>query len=175
MHSLEDSKGFEVFQDGRITIAGKLMLIHQKMFQSFLLYYKRQTLWDEEGPSEAEVMCWTPEEFKTYLTTKAFHDYHAEYCGPRPAIPSKSSNGSGNHGGCRSSPSTPGVANGMGALTSQEFHRSVKWDIAHYQDLKDDKGFRIWNHGFVSKAKMHHTHLVLDETYVPKTDEKKLF
>jgi hypothetical protein len=54
------------------------MLIHQKLFQSLLLHYKRQTLWEEEGPSEAEVMCWTPEEFKTYLTTKAFHDDHAE-------------------------------------------------------------------------------------------------
>jgi hypothetical protein len=47
------------------------MLIHQKRFQSFLLYYKQQTLvWEEEGLSEAEVMCCTPEEFKTYLTTK---------------------------------------------------------------------------------------------------------
>jgi hypothetical protein len=25
----------------------------------------------------------------------------------------------------------------------------------------------------VSKEKMHHTHLVLDEIYVPKTDEEK--
>jgi hypothetical protein len=44
--------------------------------------------------------------------------------------------------------------------TAQEFRRSVKRDIAHYPDLKDDKRFRIWNRGFVSKAKMHHTHLV---------------
>jgi hypothetical protein len=29
----------------------------------------------------------------------------------------------------------------------------LKRDIAHYPDLKDDKGFRIWNRGFVSKAK----------------------
>jgi hypothetical protein len=49
----------------------------------------------------------------------------------------------------------------------------VKRDIAHYPDLKDDKGFRIWNCGFVSKAKMHHTHLVLDETYAPKNNEEK--
>jgi hypothetical protein len=88
MHGLEDSKGLEVCRDDGITIARKPMLIHQKLFQSFLLYYKRQTLWDEEGPSEAEVMCWIPEEFKTYLTTKAFHDDHDEYCGPQSAIPS---------------------------------------------------------------------------------------
>jgi hypothetical protein len=49
----------------------------------------------------------------------------------------------------------------------------VKWDIAHYPDLKDDKGLRLWNSGFIAKAKTHHMHLVLDETYVPKTDEEK--
>jgi hypothetical protein len=64
MQGLEDSKDFEVFQYDGITIAGKPMLIHQKLFKSFLLYYKQQTLWEEEGPSEAEVMGWTPEEFK---------------------------------------------------------------------------------------------------------------
>jgi hypothetical protein len=100
-------------------------------------------LWEEEGPSDAEVMCWTPEEFKAYLTTKAFHNDHAKYCGPRSAIPSRSSNGSGNQGASRLSPSAPGVTNGMGALTAQEFCQSVKHDIAHYPDLKDDKGFRI--------------------------------
>jgi hypothetical protein len=65
MNGLEDSNGFD------------LMLIHPNLFQSFLLYSKRQILWEEEGRSETEVMCWTPEEFKTYLTTKAFHDDHA--------------------------------------------------------------------------------------------------
>jgi hypothetical protein len=58
---------------------------------------------------------------------------------------------------------------------AQEFQRSVKHDIVHYPDLKDDKGFRIWNRGFISKAKMHHTHLVLDEIYAPMTDEEKAF
>jgi hypothetical protein len=88
------------------------MLIHQKLFQSFLLYYKRQTLWEEEGPSEAKVMCWTPEEFKTYLTTKEFHDDHAGYCGPRSGISPRISNGIGNQGGSRLPHSAPGAANG---------------------------------------------------------------
>jgi hypothetical protein len=35
--------------------------------------------------------------------------------------------------------------------------------------LKDEKRFRIGNHGFVSEAKMHCMHLVLDETFVPRT------
>jgi hypothetical protein len=127
MHGLEDSKGFEVFRDDGITIAGKPMLIHQKLFQSFLLYYKQRTLWEEDGPYEAKVMCWTPEEFKTYLTTKALHDDYAEYCGPRSTgISPRTSNGIGNHGGSRLPPSVPGTANGTGALTAQEFRRSVK-------------------------------------------------
>jgi hypothetical protein len=94
-------------------------------------------------------MCWTPEEFKTYLTTKAFHDDHAEYCGPRSTVPCKPSNGNGNQGGSRLSPGALGTTNGMGALMAQEFRQSVKRDIAHYPDLKDDKGFTIWNCGFV--------------------------
>jgi hypothetical protein len=72
MHGLEDSKEFETFQDDGFTPLGKPMLIHQNLFKSFLLYYKRQTLWEEEDPSEAEVMCWTPEEFKTSLPQKHF-------------------------------------------------------------------------------------------------------
>jgi hypothetical protein len=95
-------------------------------------------------------MCWTQEELKTYLTTKAFHDDHAEYCGPRSGISPRTSNGIGNQGRSRLPHSAPGAANGTGALTAQEFRRSVKRDIAHYPDLKDDKGFRIWNCGFLS-------------------------
>jgi hypothetical protein len=117
-------------------------------------------------------MCWTPEEFKTYLTTKAFHDDHAEYCGPRSATHSRMSNGNGIQSGSKPLPNTPSVAPGTGTLTAQEFRRSVKRNIAHYPDLKDDKGFRTWNRGFMSKAKMHHTHLVLDENYIPKNDEE---
>jgi hypothetical protein len=128
---------------------------------------------EEEGPSEAEMVCWTPEEFKTYLTTKSFHDDHIEYCGPRSTSHPRASNIGGIQGGSRTPSSAPGTTSGTSALTAQEFRRSVKRDIAHCPDLKDDKGFRIWNRGFVSKVKMHHTHLVLNEAYVPKTDEEK--
>jgi hypothetical protein len=47
MQGFEDSKEFEVFCDDEITIAGKLMLIHQKLFKSFLLFYKWKTLWED--------------------------------------------------------------------------------------------------------------------------------
>jgi hypothetical protein len=88
-------------------------------------------------------MCCTPEEFKTYLTTKSFHDDHAKYCGPRSGISPTTSNGIGNQGGSRLPHSTPGAANGTGALMAQEFRQSVKRDIAYYPDLKDEKGLRI--------------------------------
>jgi hypothetical protein len=70
----------------------------------------------------------------TYLTTKAFHDDHAKYCGPRSTVPSKSCIGNGNQGGSRLSPGALAATNGTGALTAQEFRRIVKRDIAHYPD-----------------------------------------
>jgi hypothetical protein len=53
-----------------------------------------------------------------------------------------------------------------GAMTPQAFCRSVN---THYTSLKDDKPFNSWNRGFVATAFMHHTHLVLDETFIPTT------
>jgi hypothetical protein len=38
--------------------------------------------------------------------------------------------------------------------------------------LKDDKYFNSWNRGFVATAYMHHTHLALNEKYVPKIPNK---
>jgi hypothetical protein len=60
-----------------------------------------------------------------------------------------------------------GDAGTGGTLTEQEFCKSVKRDKKHYADLKEDKYFSTWNRGFVATAHMHHTHHVLDETYVP--------
>jgi hypothetical protein len=54
-------------------------------------------------------------------------------------------------------------------LTAQEFRCGVKRDKTHYDDLKDDKYFNSWNRGFVATAHMHHTHLMLDESYIPRT------
>jgi hypothetical protein len=55
------------------------------------------------------------------------------------------------------------------AMTPQEFLRSVKRDKTHFTSLKDNKHFNSWNRGFVATAFMHHTHLVLDENYIPTT------
>jgi hypothetical protein len=58
-------------------------------------------------------------------------------------------------------------------MTAQEFCCGVTRDKAHYKDLNDGKYFNSWNCGFVAAAHMHHTHLVLDEKYVPKGDVAK--
>jgi hypothetical protein len=51
-----------------------------------------------------------------------------------------------------------GVASPVDALT-----------MTHYKELKEDKHFNSWNHGFIATAHMHHTHLVLDATMVQQT------
>jgi hypothetical protein len=63
------------------------------------------------------------EEFKAYLTSKAFHDDHAEYSSPWSAIPNRSSNGSGNQGAYIPSPNAPGIVTGTGALMAQDFRQ----------------------------------------------------
>jgi hypothetical protein len=158
MHGFDDAKDFEVVKDDGFTPLGKLKLLYQRMFKSFLLYYKIKNLWEEEGPTEDEVMCWTPEEFKAYLTSKAYHDDHAKCCGPHSNKTPRTSNEKEHKGGNQPPAQAPSAGTGTGELTVQEFRQRVKRDIAHYPDLKDDKGFGVWN-GFVAKAK-HIIHIL---------------
>jgi hypothetical protein len=44
----------------------------------------------------------------------------------------------------------------------------LKRDKTHYEYWKDDKYFNVWIRRFVVTAHLHHTHLVLDENYIPK-------
>jgi hypothetical protein len=97
--------------------------------------------------NEDEVMAVPIERFKEYCGSP---DYHADL---EAGLAPKRSN------------SAPADGN----MTPQEFRRSVKRDKTHYTDLKEDKHFNSWNRGFVATAFMHHTHLVLDENYVPTT------
>jgi hypothetical protein len=55
-------------------------------------------------------------------------------------------------------------------LTALEFRKRVRCDKTHYTDLKDDKYFTTCNRGFVATAHMHHTHQVLDQVYVPRSE-----
>jgi hypothetical protein len=58
----------------------------------------------------------------------------------------------------------------LDVVTVKAFHRGVKRDKSHYEDLKDDKYFNTWNRDFVVTAHIYHTHFVLDDTYDPKMD-----
>jgi hypothetical protein len=61
-------------------------------------------------------------------------------------------------------------------FTAIDFRKGTKRDKTCYSELKDDKHFNIWNRCFVSTAYTHHTQLVLDENYKPKTEtEKEVF
>jgi hypothetical protein len=55
------------------------------------------------------------------------------------------------------------------ALTLQEIFWSVRRDKTLYTTLKYDKEYNLWSRGLVATAFMHHTHLVLDEKYMPPT------
>jgi hypothetical protein len=60
------------------------MLSHLHRFNEFLLYYNSKTCWGE-GPTEDEVMLWTPIDFHQYCCTKAYHDDYAAAC-PTPPL-----------------------------------------------------------------------------------------
>jgi Reverse transcriptase (RNA-dependent DNA polymerase) len=139
----------------------KPMMIHLRMFKAFLLYYKRKCR-ELSTPLDDD-------DVAMLMSKTAFHDY----CGSDEY---SIDNAAGGMPPQASSPSPKvdssigGIVASFDALTAQEFRRGVKRDKMHYEDLKDDKYFNTWNRGFVATAHMHHTHLVLDETYLPKTD-----
>jgi hypothetical protein len=61
-------------------------------------------------------------------------------------------------------------------FTAVDFRKGTKRDKNCYSELKDDKHFNIRNRGFVSTAYTHHTQLVIDENYKPKTEtENEVF
>jgi hypothetical protein len=66
---------FTVRDDG-FTFEDTPMLIHLREFKSFLLYYKSKKCWGE-GTTDDEVMNLTSKAFKTYCSSKAYHDDYA--------------------------------------------------------------------------------------------------
>ena len=127
------------------------------MFKCFLLYYRRKCRDLSTTLDEEDVMNFTKLGFNDYVGSA---DYLSD-AASGDCMPSNQSYGP--------KPDTS-VSSSFDALTVQEFRRGVKRDKTHYEDLKDDKYFNTWNRGFVATAHMHHTHLVLDDTYIPKTD-----
>jgi hypothetical protein len=133
-------------------------------------------LWEEEGPTEVDVLGWTLCEFNAYCKSNEFHDDDAEYSRPCSATPMRSPNGAGNNGGSAGTTNTGGNAFAGGPMTAQEFRQAIKRDKTHYEDLTKDSGFSAWNRNFTATAHMHHTHLFLDEKYIPQDDiEKAVF
>jgi hypothetical protein len=76
---------FTVQKDG-FTFEDTPMLVHLQKFKAFLLYYKSKTCWGD-GPTEDNVMLWTPKDFSWYCCTKVYHDDYAVAC---PSIHLKS-------------------------------------------------------------------------------------
>jgi hypothetical protein len=66
-------------RDDGITFEDTPMLIHLRRFKALLLYYKSKTCWGD-GPTEDDVMLWTPKYFSQYCCTKAYHDDYAAAC-----------------------------------------------------------------------------------------------
>jgi hypothetical protein len=149
-HTVKHDGGYEA----------KPMRIHLRMFEAFLLYYKRKccelsTLLDDNDVADI-------------MSKTGFH----EYCGSDAftidnttgGLPTQSSPNP------KFDPTMAGMVSAVDSLFVKEFRRGVKRNKTHYEDLKDDKYFNTWNRGFVATAHMHHTQLVLDENYIPKTN-----
>jgi hypothetical protein len=123
MTKLDEIKDFKTYHDDGFTICdGGPMIIHQKKLQAFLLFYKWKMLWEEEGPTEDEVLEWTPCEFNAYCKSKEFHDDYANYLNPHLSKPMKSSNRvAGNSAGVAGAASASGITTAVGPMTAEEF------------------------------------------------------
>jgi hypothetical protein len=147
----EVNEFFTVGKDG-FTFEDTPMLAHLRIFKSFLLYYKSKTFWGE-GPTDGDVMNWTPKDFKKYCSLKAYHDDYAVVC---PTTSLKPSQQVGIYGNIRR-----GKTNGSGAssmacpLTIHEFHRGVKQDKTFYQDMKHNRDFNAWKENINAFTQIH--------------------
>jgi hypothetical protein len=149
---LDEVKDFHTVRDDGVTYSTKPMLIHLCLLKCFLLYYKRQCRERFTSLSEDDVMYgFSHTRLEEHCS---LDDYNDDLTGV--SKPVSTSIYSGNV-----------VASGE--MTVQEFRRGVRRDKAHHVHLKDDKYFNLWNCGFVATAYMHHSHLVLNKKYVPKT------
>jgi hypothetical protein len=72
--ALDEIKDFVTFRDKGITYERKTYDNSSKKLRTFLLFYKRKTLWEEEGPTEDDVLGWTLHEFNAYYKSKEFQD-----------------------------------------------------------------------------------------------------
>jgi hypothetical protein len=135
------------------------MMVHIRIFNAFLLYYKRRRRDHTYPPDEEDVLEYTKLVFN-------------EYCRSDQYTEDVSTVGLSSTNMAKTDPQT--YSSQGNSLTVQEFRRGVKRDKAHYENLRDDKYFNSWNRGFVATARMHHIDLVLNEKYVPKNDDEEV-
>jgi hypothetical protein len=156
---------FTVRDDG-ITFEDTPMLIHRRRFKALLLYYKSKTCWGD-GPTEDEVMLWTPKYFSQYCCTKAYHDDYAAVCTTtRLKLPQRT----GSYGNLRNGSGSSRMAF---PAAIYEVHPGVKQDKLFNQDKKDEEDFNAWKGNINAGAQMDSTHNVPKENYVPKDDREK--
>jgi hypothetical protein len=154
MISLKEVDEFKTTNDDG-SYRAKPLTFHLRKFKGFLLFYNRKCRELSTTLSSDDVLDITKTSFLDYCGSPAYHE-DLEI-------------------GLAQVTKTAAHTN-SDTLTASEFRRGVKRDKVHYSDLKEDKHFNVWNRGFVATTHMHHTHLILDEAYVPKTaDEKGLF
>jgi hypothetical protein len=156
--AIGDIKDFHVVRHNG-TFNAKPLLKHCHMFKGFLLYYRRRC--DELSTTlgEEDMLEWKKTHFLDYLGSINYINDARATEGMFSATPAAK------HG--------TSVVKSLDSLTVAEFRRGIKHDRTHYEDLKDDKYFNSWNRGFAATACMHHTQLVLDGTYEPKSDADK--
>ena len=147
MITLDEVADFKTLNDDG-SYKAKPLNHHLRKFKGFLLYYHRLCRNSIHPLDKDDVMMITKADFEAYCLSP---DYHSDF--QAGITPSKSAT----------------VSSMTDELTAAEFRKGVKRDKSHYSNLKDDKHFNSWNRGFVATAHMHHTHLVLDEDYVPRT------
>jgi hypothetical protein len=146
MLSFDDIKNLVLTkEDG--SFDGNPMNVHTRKLKGFLLYYNRLSKEMGQALDTDAVLSIEKDDFEKYCGSPEYHT-DVEY-----GLTKKQNN------------------TGLDVLTASEFRKSVKRDKLHYCTLKEDKHFNAWNRGFVATAHMHHTNLVLDPDYTPKSVE----
>jgi hypothetical protein len=156
---LEDFKDiYKVRSDG-VTVKARPLKTHLHMLKCFLLWFKRHN---------RSFYCTTSEDDVLLLKKSALDEYIRSFNLKKLT---STGGGSGNAGASGTAATGSNVV--PGTMTALEFRRGVKRDIAHYTNFKDDEHFSAWHQKFVSIARMHRTHPVLDPKYVPQDDVAK--
>ena len=130
----------------------KPMNLHLRQFKGFLMYYNMKCRELSTTLDNDDILSITKTQLFDYMGSPEYHDDIA---------------------GGLSKSTKPTTSGNQKEFTAVDFRKGTKRDKTCYSELKDDKHFNIWNRGFVSTAYTHHTQLVLDENYRPKTENEK--